>query len=156
SGVADFVLPVRKIAESLPELVRNKQQLTVEDLVEKDENVLHRILTHVRQKTGHDFSHYKRATVGRRLARRMQVTHADTLEEYATHLEGHPDEVQALLADLLISVTSFFRDIGAFQELARETFAPLFASRNPDSGLRVWVPGCATGEEVYSIAILLL
>jgi two-component system CheB/CheR fusion protein len=156
SGVADFILPVCKIAASLPELVRNKQQLTVEDLVEKDENVLRRILNHVRQKTGHDFSHYKRATVGRRLARRMQVIHADTLEEYATHLEDQADEVQALLADLLISVTSFFRDSAAFQELAREVIAPLFASSDADSSLRVWVPGCATGEEVYSIVILLL
>ena len=156
SGVADFVLPVREIAARMPELVRNKQQLTIEDLAEKDEDVLRRILTHLRQKTGHDFSHYKRATVGRRLARRMQVTHADTLHEYLGFLQGHAEEVQALLADLLISVTSFFRDSNAFEELAREAIRPIFQQRDPDSSIRVWVPGCATGEEVYSIAILIL
>ena len=156
SGVADFVLPVREIAARMPELVRNKQQLTMEDLAEKDEDVLRRILAHLRQKTGHDFSHYKRATVGRRLARRMQVTHADTLHEYLGFLQGHAEEVQALLADLLISVTSFFRDNNAFEELAREAIRPIFQQRDPDSSLRVWVPGCATGEEVYSIAILML
>jgi two-component system, chemotaxis family, CheB/CheR fusion protein len=156
SGVADFVLPVREIAARMPELVRNKQQLTIEDLAEKDEDVLRRILTHLRQKTGHDFSHYKRATVGRRLARRMQVTHADTLHEYLGFLQGHAEEVQALLADLLISVTSFFRDSNAFEELAREAIRPIFQQRDPDRSIRVWVPGCATGEEAYSIAILML
>jgi two-component system, chemotaxis family, CheB/CheR fusion protein len=156
SGVADFVLPVREIATRLPELVRNKQQLTMEDLAQTDEDVLRRILTHLRQKTGHDFSHYKRATIGRRLARRMQVTHADTLSKYFGFLQGHAEEVQALLADLLISVTSFFRDCNAFEELAREAIRPIFQQRDPDSSLRIWVPGCATGEEVYSIAILML
>src|SRR5262245_18647269 len=93
SGVADFVLPVREIAARLPELVQKKLQLNAEDLAEKDEDVLRRILAHLRQKTGHDFSHYKRATVGRRLARRMQVTHADTLHEYLGYLQGHAEEV---------------------------------------------------------------
>jgi two-component system, chemotaxis family, CheB/CheR fusion protein len=77
SGVADFVLPVKDIARRLPELIHNKQQLAFEDLASKDEETLRRILLHLRQKTGHDFSHYKRATVGRRLARRMQVTHTE-------------------------------------------------------------------------------
>src|SRR5262249_20493293 len=81
SGVADFVLPVREIAARLPELVRNKQQLIVGKLLERDEETLRRILVHLRQKTGHDFSHYKRPTVGRRLARRLQVTQAETLEQ---------------------------------------------------------------------------
>jgi two-component system, chemotaxis family, CheB/CheR fusion protein len=156
SGVADFVLPVREIAMRMPELVRNKQLLTGEDIVAKEEDVLRHILTHLRQKTGHDFAHYKRATIGRRLARRMQVAHAETLHDYLIYLQGHAAEVQALLADLLISVTSFFRDAGAFEELAREVIAPLFQERDPNNSLRIWVPGCATGEEVYSIAILLL
>jgi two-component system CheB/CheR fusion protein len=156
SGVADFVLPVKDIARRLPELIHNKQQLAFEDLASKDEESLRRILLHLRQKTGHDFSHYKRATVGRRLARRMQVTHTDKLQDYLSYLLAHTNEVQALLADMLISVTSFFRDSTAFEELAEEAIKPLLDQRDPESSIRVWVPGCATGEEVYSIAMLLV
>jgi two-component system, chemotaxis family, CheB/CheR fusion protein len=156
SGVADFVLPVREIARRMPEMVRNKQHLAVDDLPERDEELFRRLLAYLRQKTGHDFSHYKRPTVGRRLARRMQVTHCDTLNAYLAYLQGHAEEVPALLGDLLISVTSFFRDSHAFEELAREAVRPMFEQREPDNSLRVWVPGCATGEEVYSIAILML
>src|SRR5215831_10779754 len=87
SGVADFVLPVREIARRMPELVRNKQQLAVEDLPERDEEIFRRLLAYLRQNTGHDFSHYKRPTVGRRLARRMQVTHCDTLNTYLAFLQ---------------------------------------------------------------------
>ncbi len=156
SGVADFVLPVRDIARRLPDLIHNKQQLAFEDLASKDEDTLRRILLHLRQKTGHDFFHYKQATVGRRLARRMQVTHTDKLQDYLSYLLAHANEVQALLADLLISVTSFFRDSTAFEELAKEALKPLLDQRNPEASIRIWVPGCATGEEVYSIAMLLL
>jgi two-component system CheB/CheR fusion protein len=156
SGVADFVLPVREIAARMPELVRTKQQIMGDNIADKDEDVFRRILAHLRQKTGHDFAHYKRATVGRRLARRMQVTHAATIQDYMAYLQSHAEEVQALLGDLLISVTSFFRDSAAFEELAKEAVRPLFAMPDPNDSLRVWVPGCATGEEVYSIAILML
>jgi two-component system CheB/CheR fusion protein len=156
SGVADFVLPVREIAARLPELVRQKQEITVENLAGKDEDALRRILSHLRLKTGHDFSHYKRATVGRRLARRMQVTRTETLGEYLAKVREDPEEVPALLGDLLISVTNFFRDATAFQQLAVDVIPKLFEERDPEHSLRIWVPGCATGEEVYSLAILLL
>jgi two-component system CheB/CheR fusion protein len=155
-GVADFVLPVKDIARRLVELINNKQQLALEDLASKDEETLRRILLHLRQKTGQDFSQYKRATVGRRVARRMQVTHNNALPQYLSHLQAHPGEVQALLADLLISVTSFFRDPEAFEELAEKAIQPLLDRHQPEAALRVWVPGCATGEEVYSIAMLLI
>lgn len=156
SGVADFVLPVREIAARMPELVRTKQQILGDNIAAGDEEVFRRILAHLRQKTGHDFAHYKRATVGRRLGRRMQVTHSETVHDYLAYLQIHAEEVQALLGDLLISVTSFFRDSGAFDKLAQEVIRPLFQVRDPSDSLRVWVPGCATGEEVYSIAILML
>jgi two-component system, chemotaxis family, CheB/CheR fusion protein len=156
SGVADFVLPVKDIARRLPELIHNKQQLAFEDLASKDDETLRRILLYLRHRTGHDFSHYKRATVGRRLARRMQVTHTDVLQDYLSYLQAHPNEVQALLADLLISVTSFFRDSGAFEELAEQAIKPILDQRDEETAVRVWVPGCATGEEVYSIAMLML
>jgi two-component system CheB/CheR fusion protein len=156
SGVADFILPVREIAARLPELVHKKMQLNAEDLAEKDEQTLTRVLAYLKVKSGHDFVHYKRATVLRRLARRMQVTRTETLEEYLTHLRNHAEEAQSLLGDLLISVTSFFRDATAFQVLARAVIPKLFDQRGENNSIRVWVPGCATGEEVYSIAILLL
>jgi len=155
SGVADFILPVREIAARLPELVQKKLQLNAEDLAEKDEQTLARVLAYLKVKSGHDFAHYKRATVIRRLARRVQVTRTETLDEYLTHLRNHAEEAQSLLGDLLISVTSFFRDAAAFQELAR-TIPKLFEQRGENNSIRVWVPGCATGEEVYSIAMLLL
>ena len=156
SGAADFILPVREIAARLSELVQKKLQLRAEDLAEKDEQTLTRILAYLKVKSSHDFAHYKRATVLRRLARRMQVTRTETLEEYLTHLRNHAEEAQSLLGDLLISVTSFFRDGVAFQELSRAVIPKLFEQRGETNSIRVWVPGCATGEEVYSIAMLLL
>ena len=156
SGVADFVLPVREIAAHLPDLVRKKLQFQSEDLAEKDEQALARVLAYLKVKSGHDFAHYKRATILRRLGRRMQVTRTETLDDYLVHLRNHAEEAQSLLGDLLISVTSFFRDTAAFQELARAVIPKLFEQRADNQSLRIWVPGCATGEEVYSIAILLL
>jgi two-component system CheB/CheR fusion protein len=156
SGVADLVLPVQEIAKRMPELVRSKRELKTKILVETEEEALRRILAYLQQKSGHDFSHYKRATIIRRVARRMQVTRCETLDTYLVHLRQHAEEVQALLADLLISVTSFFRDPAAFEALAREVIPKLFHRDEVHPTIRVWVAGCATGEEVYSIAILLL
>ncbi|HJZ30089.1 MAG TPA: chemotaxis protein CheB [Hyphomicrobiaceae bacterium] len=156
SGAADLVLPVREIATRMAELVRKKQQLQAEHLAGSNEDALRRILGFLRLKTGHDFTSYKRPTVVRRVARRMQVTRTETIEEYAAHLKDQPEEVQSLFADLLISVTTFFRDQDAFSALARLVIPKLFQDRDAGAGLRIWVPGCATGEEVYSIAMLLL
>ena len=147
SGVADFILPVRDIAAYLPELVRKKLQLQAEDLGEKGEQSLARVLAYLKVKCGHDFTHYKRATILRRIGRRMQVTRTETLDEYLSNLRAHAEEAQALLGDLLISVTSFFRDAAAFQELARFVIPKLLEERGESSSIRVWVPGCATGEE---------
>jgi two-component system CheB/CheR fusion protein len=135
SGVADFVLPVREIAARLPELVRKKQQLNAEDLAEKDEQSLTRVLAYLKVKSGHDFAHYKRATILRRLARRMQVTRTETLDQYLAHLRNNAEEVQSLLGDLLISVTSFFRDAAAFQELARSVIPRLFEAQGENSSV---------------------
>ncbi|MBS0234813.1 MAG: PAS domain-containing protein [Proteobacteria bacterium] len=156
SGVADLVLPVRDIASRMTELVRKKEQLQAEQIAGNNDDALRRILGFLRLKTGHDFSNYKRPTVIRRLARRMQVTRTDNLEDYAAHLRAEPEEIQALFADLLISVTSFFRDPPAFEYLAEFIIPKLFANRDPDSVMRIWVPGCATGEEVFSLGILIL
>src|SRR5215470_9999652 len=155
SGVADFVLPVRDLATRLVELVRIKRTVKQPEEPEVDEELLRRVLAHLRVRTGHDFSKYKRSTVLRRLARRMQVTRTENLSEYYEVLRESPDEAQALLADLLISVTTFFRDHDAFEALKTQVLPGLFEGRELDATIRVWVSGCATGEEAYSIAMLL-
>ena len=113
-------------------------------------------MTFLRARTGHDFSAYKRATVMRRVARRMQVRRIDDLAAYAEHVREAPEEAQELFSDLLISVTMFFRDAAAFEALADDVIAPLMREDEDEEGVRAWVVGCATGEEAYSLAILML
>lgn len=156
TGIADFILPLDEIAQRLTELVREKTNGAPSGLQGLNPDLLRRILAHVRVRTGHDFSKYKRATIMRRIARRMQVTRSDSPDAYYDVLRDNPDEAQALLGDLLISVTSFFRDKEAFQTLELQVIPQLFQGKQPDRAIRVWVPGCATGEEAYSIAMLLL
>ncbi len=128
---------------------------TPEALPEDGQKALQHVLAQLRARTGHDFAHYKRSTVLRRLDRRLHVTGADSLDAYLDRLRADAGEAAVLLDDLLISVTNFFRDARAFAAL--ESAVPrLFEGKGPEDELRVWVPGCATGEEAYSIAMLLL
>jgi two-component system CheB/CheR fusion protein len=156
TGVTDFVLPVRSIATRLVELLLIKKSLPLPFDASLDEEEVRRILAHLGVRTGHDFSRYKRSTVLRRIARRMQVTRTDALKDYHSLLREKPDEAQALLADLLISVTTFFRDHQVFDTLKTRVLPQLFDGREASETVRVWVSGCATGEEAYSIAMLLL
>ena len=119
-------------------------------------DTLRDILTLVRVRTGHDFSSYKRATLFRRIARRMQVCECANLEAYHRFLRERPHELPHLLRDFLISVTNFFRDPEAFQALATETIPRMFQDKAAGDQVRVWVTGCATGEEAYSLGMLLL
>ncbi len=156
TGVADFVLPVRDLGKRLVDLIRIKESVTIPDIRNFDEELLRRIIAHLRVRTGHDFSKYKRSTVLRRIARRMQVTRADDLKEYYEVMRESADEAQALLGDLLISVTTFFRDGDAFAKIAKDIIPGLFKDKEADETIRIWVSGCATGEEAYSFAMLLL
>jgi two-component system CheB/CheR fusion protein len=115
---------------------------------------LQRVFAILRTNTGHDFSRYKAATVRRRLQRRMSVNQINDISGYARFLEGNENEVKALQKDMLISVTSFFRDPKAFKAL-KVQLKGLLKNRTQSSALRVWVAGCATGEEVYSVAIVI-
>jgi two-component system CheB/CheR fusion protein len=155
TDVVDFILPVKQLSQRLAELIKSKDNVATAQRSADEEENLRRILAHLRVRTGHDFSHYKRSTVMRRLMRRMQVTRKEAFEDYFAYLRENADEAQALLADLLISVTTFFRDPKAFESLAVNVIPHLFRGedRNP---VRVWVAGCATGEEAYSIAMLLM
>ena len=156
TGLADFVLPVREIAARLPQLIADRGRVGFEAEDETDGEAMQRILSHLRVRSGHDFSSYKKSTVRRRIQRRMQVQRAATMTDYLAVLRENAAEVQALFADLLISVTTFFRDSAAFDALAALVIPRLFDDKGVGDNIRVWVPGCATGEEAYSIAILLL
>jgi len=157
TGLVDFVLPVATLPEVLLAFWRRAAAISIPipSTDEPDaEEVLHEIFAVLRVRTGHDFSLYKRDTLLRRLARRMQVTGLTDLPEYLELLRGRTDEAQALLQDLLISVTNFFRDPAAWTAL-EAAIPQLFAGKGPDDQVRAWVPGCATGEEAYTVAMLL-
>lgn len=157
TGLADFVLPLDALVKRLLELIgKKKQGFEPEEMRDHDEDYVGRILGHIRARTGHDFAQYKKSTLLRRIARRGQVTRREQLGDYYTYLRDNVEEVQALFDDLLISVTTFFRDPRAFEALAKQVVPPLFDDRDAQDPIRIWVPGCATGEEAYSIAILLL
>jgi two-component system, chemotaxis family, CheB/CheR fusion protein len=156
TGVADFIMPVRDLAKRLVDLIKIKESVAIPNIRNFDEELLRPILAHLRVRTGHDFSKYKRSTVLRRIARRMQVTRTDDLKEYYDVMRESSDEAQALLGDLLISVTTFFRDADAFNVIAKDIVPELFKNKEPDETTRILVSGCATGEEAYSFAILLL
>jgi two-component system CheB/CheR fusion protein len=156
TGIADLVLPVRELAGRLVRLIRSKHATAFDGEREVDEELLRRLLAHVRVRTGHDFSKYKRSTVLRRITRRMQVTRTDDLKGYSDFLRENSEEAQALLGDLLISVTTFFRDHEAFEALKVHVIPRLFDAKSVGDTIRIWVPGCATGEEAYSIAIVVL
>ena len=161
TGVADLVLPVGELANRLAELIRGRDSiqrwLKAPEMLKADEHaLLVRIVSHLNARTGHDFSHYKRSTVLRRVTRRMQVHGLHTLDEYLAFLRETPEEAQGLFGDLLISVTTFFRDAPAWEALRKQVIPKLFDARPPDEPIRIWVPGCATGEEAYSLAMLVL
>lgn len=119
------------------------------------ENALKKIFILLRAQTGHDFSQYKQSTFLRRVERRMAVHQIEAVEGYVKYMQQTPQEVDALFLNLLIGVTSFFRDPEAFKALEKQVIPRLFAGKPEGAVIRVWVPGCSTGEEAYSIAILL-
>ena len=159
TGLVDYVLPVREIPARI--IAYRDNRGTVEIPVETgsrradDDNALREIIAHLRVRTGHDFTNYKRASILRRIERRINVHELKTLPEYSKFLREHPEETASLLKDLLISVTNFFRDKEAFEKLESEIIPRLFAGKKSTDLIRVWVAGCATGEEAYSLAILI-
>jgi two-component system CheB/CheR fusion protein len=120
------------------------------------ENELNKIFVLVRAQTGHDFSLYKQGTTARRIERRMAVNHIETIDVYVKYLQRNPSEVEALFRDLLIGVTNFFRDPEAIRALEELAIPKLFANKPAGGVVRVWTAGCSSGEESYSIAILLV
>jgi len=158
TGLVDYQLPPAKMPAQLTASAARTTSNAFPPkttLAPKEENALKKILILLRNQTSHDFSQYKPNTIQRRTERRMVVNKITTIERYLTYLQQTPEEVEALFNDLLIGVTSFFRDPEAFKALEDQVIPKLFAGKSADAVIRVWVPGCSTGEEAYSIAILL-
>ncbi|MBV9183941.1 MAG: hypothetical protein JO356_21760, partial [Acidobacteria bacterium] len=159
-GSIDFILPLEEIPAKLVSLRQNSERIELPrgettTIATRPEGTVVEILALLRARTKHDFLSYKRSTVLRRIERRMQVTESESLQDYLAHVRQNPEEVKGLLRDLLISVTNFFRDPEAFRQLESEVVPRLFAEVKAGDQIRVWVPGCATGEEAYSHAIVL-
>ncbi|HEX5223440.1 MAG TPA: chemotaxis protein CheB [Verrucomicrobiae bacterium] len=160
AGCVDFVLTPEKIARELKPLSRRARP-AIEDGDEgesgsSEQRGFEAILLLLRQRHGVDFTYYKHATLRRRIHRRMVLNKLDSLKDYAAHLRSHPAETKELFNDILIHVTGFFRDAMVFQTLRKKLLPRLIRNKAPEDPLRIWIPGCSTGEEVYSIAILLL
>lgn len=152
TGCADFVMPPERIAEELAKLAEAENGSTTE-LREEDRSTFDDILRILRLRTGTDFGRYKENTVRRRLQRRIVAHRFTDPEPYLEFLKSNPDEVERAAQDILISVTSFLRDPEAFGKL-EPIIKTIFESKQPGDEVRIWVPGCATGEEAYSIALL--
>jgi two-component system CheB/CheR fusion protein len=154
----DFVLPPNGIAAELIRLSRHPYlaqaiRQTETPVLDPDFGAVFGIL---RTATGVDFTYYKHATIRRRILRRMALNHIESPERYTAFVRENPGELQSLFHDVLINVTGFFREPGMFDLLKSRIFPELFRGRTPEPPVRVWVPGCSTGEDVYSICICLL
>jgi two-component system, chemotaxis family, CheB/CheR fusion protein len=161
SGCVDFVLPPEAIARELvrigrhPYLRRQPPAPAGEPAVEID-NDLRKIFIVLQRATGVDFTYYKYSTIKRRIARRMLLHKLESLEQYLRFLHENPAEPAALCEDILIHVTGFFREPEAFRALADRIFPEILDNKPPGEPIRIWVPGCSSGEETYSIAMVLL
>lgn len=160
AGYADYILRPADIPEVLlayaghPYAQGEREEKA--DLAKRDQQHLREILAILRTRTRQDFSGYKKPTILRRVQRRMGINRLTRLSEYAKLLRQSPSEVSALADDLLIHVTGFFRDADAWETLRRQIIVSLIGSREPDSSIRCWVTACSSGEEAYSLAMLLV
>jgi two-component system, chemotaxis family, CheB/CheR fusion protein len=158
TGLVDFVLPPAQMPAQLLAYAGHafgRAPHAVSAPAPKAEGLLKKVFLLLRSQTGHDFSQYKQNTVGRRVERRMAIHQIERLDGYVRYLQQNPAEVEGLFGDLLIGVTHFFRDAEAFATLEENILPRLIAGKSAGEAIRVWVPGCSTGEEAYSIAILL-
>ncbi|MGB3267747.1 MAG: chemotaxis protein CheB, partial [Microcoleus sp.] len=161
TGKVDFVLPPEKIAEELANYSSSRLLTCPISLAKVEKSpepgdALATIFALLKSTAGVDFSHYKPTTIGRRIQRRMVLYKLENLDDYAEYLRQNAAEVTALYEEILIHVTSFFRDPEAFENLKELVFPTITQNKSPEASIRIWVAGCSTGEEVYSIAICLL
>lgn len=159
AGAVDFSAGAGELARYLVQVKGDLASSAMKHQQIQDDNagqtltaILHQIATH----TGHDLSHYKFSTLQRRIARRLQMTGTNDLTQYLAFLQSTPEETKRLFRDCLVSVTSFFRDPDAYTMLERDCIPQLFLHKGRSDFVRVWIAGCATGEEAYSVTIQLL
>lgn len=164
TGMVDWILRVADIPDAIVRYDRTTPHVSTEEpgdrpdaeTVESNEQTyLHKVFTQLKARTDRDFSRYKQSTILRRVARRMQLNYIDDLPAYVEKLRSDAEEVKALPDDCLITVTNFFRDPEVFERIERDVIPGLFRNKGPSDTIRVWSVGCATGEEAYSLAMLL-
>lgn len=155
AGLADLVARVEELPKKILDYLRHVQTISTSNgrLEEKDQSSLEKVLILLRSKTGHDFSLYKKSTVYRRIERRMNIHQIDKIANYVRYLQENSQELELLFKELLIGVTSFFRDPLTWEQLQVEWIPALFKSRASGGVIRAWSVGCSTGEEAYSLAI---
>ncbi|MGO8806744.1 MAG: PAS domain S-box protein, partial [Candidatus Bathyarchaeia archaeon] len=155
--VVDFILTPDKIAKELSKIAKNPHLVRSEIISQEPENTketgLRKIFTLLKTSFSVDFSHYKDTVINRRVTRRMVINHIENITNYAEYLETNHTELKALFHDMLIGVTSFFREPKTFETLKEKLLPELLKNREPKEPLRIWIPGCSTGEEAYSFAI---
>lgn len=157
----DLIVPPAKIAWELARIGEQFQTLNAVQIesarpTQSEERSLTKIFKMLRKVSGINFADYKLGTMRRRLARRLILKHIPNVQDYATFLDSHPDEIRSLNDDMLVNVTRFFRDPEIFDVLTEEIFPRIMRNRSPDDPIRIWIAGCSTGEEVYSVGICLL
>ncbi len=158
TDLVDYIAPPEKIPEDLISYVKRIGKRPPKRIIGKDEETLsslQKILILIRNKTGHDFSLYKESTINRRIARRMNVHQIDKVSDYLEYIQKHPKEINTLFKELLINVTSFFRDSDGFKAFEKYLISEVLDKKRDGERVRIWVPGCSTGEEVYSIAMII-
>jgi two-component system CheB/CheR fusion protein len=157
AGLADVIAPATELPDRILTYRQHAPRLARTDGLSEDkqQSAVEKIFILLRSHTGNDFSHYKRSTVYRRIERRMGLHQIDKIASYVRYLRKNPQETELLFKELLIGVTSFFRDPSAWEHLLRAVLPDLVEVRAKGGVLRAWVPGCSTGEEAYSLAIIL-
>jgi two-component system CheB/CheR fusion protein len=156
TGLVDVVAPAEELIFKAIAYLKHKPLIggLEQGLADKDNNIIEKIVILLRSQTGHDFSLYKKTTVYRRIVRRLGIHQIKDLATYIRFLQENPQELQVLFKELLIGVTSLFRDPETWEQLKEQAILELFTTRTPDQPLRAWVAGCSTGEEAYSLAII--
>lgn len=156
AGFADLVAPTDELPEKIIDFLRHSCHLSDSEpaLDEKNQGSLEKIVILLRDKTGQDFSQYKKNTVYRRIERRMGIHQLDKIAAYVSYLQKNPQEVEILFKEMLIGVTSFFRDPVAWEQFRDEALPAIFAEHSTGRVIRAWTTGCSTGEEAYSLAII--
>ncbi|MFH2044180.1 MAG: chemotaxis protein CheB [Pseudomonadota bacterium] len=158
TGLVDFILPVEKMPETLINYAKHPF-LDSTDKIKLTEspvkNQIRKIFALIRSKTGHDFSHYKPNTIARRIERRLAVHQIKNLSDYILYLQKNPAEIDVLFKNLVIGVTSFFRDPETYDVLSQKLLPELLSTKDTDTTIRIWVAGCSTGEEAYSLGMIL-